>query len=203
MRYLLFFKPYRVLTDFTDPAGRATLADFVSMPGLFAAGQLDYDSEGLMVLTDDGRLAHTLTHPRHKLPKTYFVQVERVPNEAALAALRRGVPVKATLLAAAEVELLPEAPELPPRSQSPTALPRSLDDKTQSPGQGRGTPVTAWLRIVLREGKKRQIRHMTAAIGHPTLRLVRVAIGPLTARGLEPGQWRELTEHELADLRTA
>jgi len=186
MRYLIFFKPYNVLTDFTDPAGRRTLADYILTPGVQPAGRLDADSEGLMFLTDDGRLAHALTDPRFKLPKTYFVQVENVPDAAALNKLRRGVPVKGETTAPADVELLPAAPELPPRGV---------------PVRDNPAVPTAWLKIILREGKKRQIRHMTAAVGCPTLRIVRVAIGALTLRGLAPGQWRDLTPDELAALR--
>ena len=116
MRYLLFFKPYAVLSDFADPDGRPTLADYVLTPGVEPAGRLDADSEGLMLLTDDGRLAHALTDPSFKLPKTYFVQVERTPDAPALQKLRRGVLVKGQMTAPAEVELLPAAPELPPRA---------------------------------------------------------------------------------------
>jgi 23S rRNA pseudouridine2457 synthase len=186
MRYLIFFKPYAVLSDFADPDGRPTLADYILAPGVEPAGRLDADSEGLMLLTDDGRLAHALTDPTFKLPKTYFVQVERAPDAPALQKLRRGVLVKGEMTAPAEVELLPAAPELPPRAVPVLAHP---------------TIPTAWLKIVLREGKKRQIRHMTAAVGCPTLRIVRVAIGPLTLRGLDPGSWRDLTSDELTALR--
>jgi 23S rRNA pseudouridine2457 synthase len=186
MRYLIFFKPYAVLSDFADPEGRPTLADFILTPTLEPAGRLDADSEGLMLLTDDGWLAHALTDPRFKLPKTYFVQVENIPDASALQKLRRGVLVKGETTAPAEVELLPVAPELPPRAV---------------PVREHPTIPTAWLKIVLREGKKRQIRHMTAAVGYPTLRIVRVAIGSLTLRGLAPGQWRELTSDELTALR--
>ncbi len=190
MRYLLFFKPYNVLPGFTDPdgQGRPTLAQYIPVSAVYPAGRLDYDSEGLMLLTDDGKLAHQLTHPRHHLPKTYFVQVENIPTEAALAALRRGVMVKGELTAPAEVELLAHEPDLPPRPV---------------PIRYRANIPTAWLKVILREGRKRQIRHMTAAVGHPTLRLVRVAIGPLTLRGLAPGQWRDLDAHELIALRRA
>ncbi|MEJ5198897.1 MAG: pseudouridine synthase, partial [Anaerolineae bacterium] len=127
-------------------------------------------------------------HPRYHLPKTYFVQVENIPTEAALAALRKGVLVKGEMTAPAEVELLAEEPDLPPRAV---------------PIRYRANIPTAWLKMILREGRKRQIRHMTAAVGHPTLRLVRVAIGPLTLRGLAPGQWRDLDAHELAALHRA
>jgi len=186
MRYLIFFKPYDVLSDFTDAAGRPTLADYALTPGVEPAGRLDADSEGLMLLTDDGRLGHALTDPDFKLPKTYFVQVENTPDTPALNKLRRGVLIKGELTAPAEVELLRTAPELPPRSV---------------PVRDNPAVPTAWLKIILREGKKRQIRHMTAAVGYPTLRIVRVAIGPLTLRGLDPGQSRELTPDELAGLR--
>ncbi len=190
MHYLIFFKPYNVLPSFTDPEnqGRPTLAQYIAVPDVYPAGRLDYDSEGLMLLTDDGRLAHQLTHPRYHLPKTYFVQVENIPTEDALTALRQGVLVKGQKTAPAEVELLAAEPDLPPRP---------------IPIRVRATIPTAWLKMVLREGRKRQVRHMTAAVGHPTLRLVRVAIGPLTLRGLAPGQWRELDAAELAALRRA
>lgn len=190
MRYVLFFKPYNVLPSFTDPDGkdRPTLAHYIPIPDVYPAGRLDYDSEGLMLLTDDGALAHRLTHPRYHLPKTYFVQVENIPTAAALDALRQGVMVKGQMTAPAEVELLPNEPDLPPRPV---------------PIRYRADIPTAWLKIVLREGRKRQVRHMTAAVGHPTLRLVRVAIGPLTLRGLAPGRWRELTGDELDALRRA
>ena len=190
MRYLLFHKPYDVLPSFTDPDDeeRATLARFVPVAGVYAAGRLDRDSEGLMFLTDDGALAHRLTHPRYHLPKTYLVQVENIPQETALQALRRGVLVKGKRTGPAEVELLAGEPDLPPR---PTPI------------RCRANIPTAWLKLVLREGRKRQIRHMTAAVGHPTLRLVRVAIGPQTLDGLAPGQWRDLTDVELATLRNA
>jgi len=183
-RYLLANKPYDVLSEFNDPEDRPTLADFVSVPGLEPAGRLDQDSEGLLVLTDDGELAHQLTHPDYHLPKTYLVQVEGVLPADALQRLRQGVSVKGETTDAAEVELLERAPDLPPRA-------RPVRDDLE----------TSWLRMVIREGKKRQIRHMTAAVGHPTLRLVRVAIGPITLRGLAPGEWRDMEESELARLR--
>lgn len=186
-RYIRFFKPYDVLADTGDPEGqgRPTIADYVRVPSVFPAGRLDRDSEGLLLLTDDGALAHHLTHPRYHLPKTYFVQVENVPDRAGLAMLRAGVLVKGARTAPAEVELLSSAPDLPPR-----AVP--IRDQASIP--------TAWLKVILREGRKRQIRHMTAVIGCPTLRLVRVAIGPLTLRGLAPGEWREVESKELSAL---
>ena len=151
--------------------------------GVAPAGRLDYDSEGLMLLTDDGALAHRLTHPRYHLPKTYFVQVEQIPPEAALRALRQGVLVKGELTAPAEVDLLPRRAGVPARA-IPVSVPASVP--------------TAWLKLILREGRKRQIRHMTAAVGHPALRLVRVAIGPLTLRGLVPGKSRDMLPDELS-----
>lgn len=184
-RYLLFYKPYDVLSEFDDAEGRVTLRGFMPAAELSVAGRLDQDSEGLLLLTDDGELAHRLTHPDFHLPKTYLVQVEGVPSENALDALRRGVLVKGITTAAAEVELLANAPVLPSRS---------------TPVRENPAVTTAWLRMIIREGKKRQIRHMTAAVGHPTLRLVRVAIGPLTLRGLAPGEWRDITPEELGTL---
>ncbi len=185
-RTLAFYKPYGVLSCFTDPEGHATLADFISVPSVYPAGRLDYDTEGLLVLTSDGTLAHCITDPRHKLPKVYLVQVERVPNDAALASLRRGVLLKGRRTRPAEVELLAEAPDLPPRPV---------------PIRFRKSVPTAWLKVALREGQNRQIRRMTAAVGHPTLRLVRVAVGPVTLGDLQPGQWRELKGAEMAGLR--
>jgi len=177
-RYLLFHKPFNVLSSFTDPEGRATLADYVRVPGVYAAGRLDYDSEGLLLLSDDGPLIHRLTDPRHEHPKTYYVQLEGVVTEAAAAALRQGVLLRGQPTRPAQAEII-EDPGLPPR-----------------PVPVRAYHPTSWLKVVLREGQKRQLRRMTAAVGFPTLRLVRWAIGPLTLEGLAPGQWRELTAAE-------
>jgi 23S rRNA pseudouridine2457 synthase len=182
-RYLLVYKPYDVLSEFVDAEGRPTLAVFVPTTGLEPAGRLDQDSEGLLLLTDDGELSHRLTHPSYHVPKTYLVQVEGTPGRDAIDKLRRGVLVKGETTSAAEVELLEREPDLPAR-QPPV----------------RTDVETTWLRMVIREGKKRQIRHMTASVGHPTLRLVRVAIGPLTLRGLAPGEWRDVEGEELAKL---
>ena len=187
-RYLILYKPYAVLSAFTDPAGRATLADHVPVPDVYAAGRLDRDSEGLLFLTNDGWLAHRLTHPRHKQPKTYLVQVERIPDEQTLTDLRTGVVIRGQRTAPAQVTLLTKKPDLPPRTV---------------PIRYRANIPTAWLRIILREGRKRQIRHMTAAVDHPTLRLVRTGIGPLTLGDLQPGEWRELTRNELGELSRA
>lgn len=185
-RYLVLNKPYGVLCAFTDPEGRPTLADFVDVPGVYAAGRLDFDSEGLLLLTNDGWLIHRLGHPRYQHPKTYLAQVEWVPGAEALDALRQGVMVKGQRTAPAQVELLPDEPQLPPRTV---------------PIRYRKTVPTAWVRLVLTEGRKRQVRRMTAATGHPTLRLVRVGIGPVELGDLVPGAWRDLTPGELEALR--
>lgn len=186
-RYLALYKPFRVLTSFTDPdgAGRPTLGDYVPLEEIYAVGRLDYDSEGLMLLTDDGWLNHRLAHPDFEHPKTYLVQVEGIPDDEALEALRRGVTVKGERTLPAEVTRLAEAPDVPPRDP---------------PIRERRAIPTTWLRVVLREGRKRQLRHMTAAVGYPTLRLVRVAIGPIRLEGLLPGQWRHLSTAELDAL---
>jgi len=174
-----------VLTQFTDSSGRATLKDFVDVPGVYPVGRLDRDSEGLLLLTDDGGLAHRLTDPRFGHPRTYLAQVERVPDAEALFALRRGPLLADGPSLPVEATLLDEPPPLPDRLV---------------PIRFRKNVPTAWLRLVLREGRNRQVRRMTAAVGHPTLRLVRVAIGPITLDGLEPGQWRDLDTAECAAL---
>jgi 23S rRNA pseudouridine2457 synthase len=184
-RYIKIFKPYDVLTQFTDASGRKTLKDFVPLPGVYPAGRLDRDSEGVLLLTDDGRLARRLTDPRFEHPKTYVVQVERVPGPEALEALRRGVELADGLTRPAEAELLAEPPALPDRPV---------------PIRFRKNVPTAWLRLVLREGRNRQVRRMTARVGYPTLRLVRVAVGPVLLGDLAPGQWRDLSAEERAAL---
>jgi 23S rRNA pseudouridine2457 synthase len=186
-RYLLLNKPYNVLCAFTDPEGRPTLADFVDVPDVYAAGRLDLDSEGLLLLTGDGWLIHRMGHPRYRHPKVYLAQVEGVPNGEALAALRKGLVIKDRRTAPAQAELLSGEPDLPPRPV---------------PIRYRKTVPTSWLRMVLTEGRKRQVRRMTAAVGHPTLRLVRVGIGPLEIGSLQPGQWRDLQTEELDALQT-
>lgn len=175
-RLILLNKPYDVLCQFTDPAGRATLKDFVPVPGVYAAGRLDTDSEGLLLLTDDGALQHRIADPRHKLPKTYLVQVEGEPDEAALGALRRGLDLGDFHTRPCEARRLSEPDWLWPRDP---------------PVRFRKTVPTSWLEIVLREGKNRQVRRMTAKLGFPTLRLLRTAIGPWRLGALQPGQWRE------------
>ncbi len=187
MPSLAFFKPYGVVSHFTDPQGARTLADHISIPGVYAAGRPDKDSEGLLILTGDARLAARITDPRHRLEKTYLVQVERIPGEDVLVQLRQGVTVQGYRAQPARVELLADEPDLPPR------IP---------PIRFRKAVPVVWLRIAVHEGKKRQIRHMTAAVGHPTLRLVRVAIGPVTIEGLAPGEWRELSSREVRQLLT-
>ena len=186
-RALAFNKPYGVLPCFTDEQGRRTLAEFIAVPKVYAAGRLDLDSEGLMVLTSDGALAHYITDPQHKLPKVYLAQVECVPNEEALVELRQGVLLNGKRTRPAEVHLLPDPPNLPDR---PVAI------------RFRKSVSTSWLQITLREGLNPQVRRMTAAVGHPTLRLVRVAIGPIVLGELRPGQWRELTMEEMKQFRS-
>ena len=182
---IIFNKPYLVLPCFTDSDGRPTLADYIGLPGVYAAGRLDHDSEGLMILTSDGGLAHRITDPQHKLQKVYWAQVERIPGEEALHQLREGVLLSGTRTRPAEVRLLQQEPALPARPV---------------PIRFRKTVPTAWVEITLREGMNRQVRRMTAAVGHPTLRLVRVAIGPIVLADLQPGQWRALTAQEIALL---
>lgn len=174
---IVFNKPYGVLPCFTDPDGRPTLADYIDLPGVYAAGRLDQDSEGLMILTSDGSLSHRITDPRHKLPKVYLAQVERVPNDGVLDQLRAGVVLSGKRTRSAEVRLLSEAPQLPERSV---------------PIRFRKNVPTAWIELTLYEGMNRQVRRMTAAVGHPTLRLIRIAVGPIKLGDLQPGQWREL-----------
>jgi pseudouridine synthase len=184
-RTIALYKPYGVLCQFRDSSGRPTLAPLVPMAGVYAAGRLDSDSEGLLLLTDDGSLAHRLTDPRFAHPKTYLVQVERVPEAPALDALRAGVVLRDGQTRPAQVELLEKTPPLPDRL---------------APIRFRKTVPTAWLRLTIHEGRNRQVRRMTAAVGHPTLRLVRVAVGPVSLGDLAPGQWRELSGQERAAL---
>ncbi|TYZ06439.1 pseudouridine synthase [Hymenobacter lutimineralis] len=186
MRYVLLNKPYEVLTQFTDETGRQTLKDFVQIPNIYPVGRLDFDSEGLVLLTDDKQLQHRLSEPRFKVPKTYWAQVEGIPTEAALENLRRGVDLKTGYTSPAEVELLPEAPVLWERSK---------------PVRFRANIPTSWVQIRISQGMNRQVRKMTAAVGFPTLRLVRVSIADLNVEKLQPGQWRELTTAEVQALR--
>ena len=179
-RLILFNKPYGVLCQFTDrgTAGstRPTLSGFVDVSGVYPAGRLDLDSEGLLLLTDDGRLQARIADPKFKLPKTYLVQVEGDMGEAALEALRRGVRLKDGMTLPAQAE----------RIDDPALWPRD------PPIRVRKTVPDGWIRLTIREGRNRQVRRMTAAVGHPTLRLVRWGIGAWTVEGLAPGTWREV-----------
>jgi pseudouridine synthase len=186
-RTIVLFKPYDVLCQFSDVEGRDTLKAFVPIPGIYPVGRLDRDSEGLLILTNEGGLSHRLTDPRFAHPKTYLVQVERVPDPQAVEALRRGVELNDGRTRPAQVELLPGPPVLPDRSV---------------PIRFRKNVPTAWLRLTIQEGRNRQVRRMTAAVEHPTLRLVRIAIGPISLGDLAPGHWRELTGDELTSLRS-
>ncbi len=184
-RHLLLHKPYGVLSKFTDSEGRPTLADYVAESQVYPAGRLDMDSEGLLLLTSDGDLAHRLTSPFQKVFKTYLVQVERIPDEPALVGLREGVLVKGKRTRPAKVQLLQVEPDVYPRPV---------------PIRFRKSVPTAWLRMEIQEGMNRQIRRMTAQVGHPSLRIIRVAIGPIRLDSLAPGQWRELRTEELCGL---
>jgi 23S rRNA pseudouridine2457 synthase len=176
-RLILLNKPYDVLCQFTDGAGRRTLADLVPVPGVYPAGRLDRDSEGLVLLTGDGALQARIADPRHKLPKRYLVQVEGRPSPAALDALRRGVMLKDGPTLPAGAREIPAPADLWPRDP-PIRRRRSVPD--------------SWIELVLREGRNRQVRRMTAAVGLPTLRLIRWAVGDWTLDGLAPGDWREV-----------
>jgi 23S rRNA pseudouridine2457 synthase len=180
-----FWKPYGVLTKFTDEQGRPTLADYIPIPDIYAAGRLDMDSEGLLLLTNDARLNHRLTEPKFEHPRTYWVQVERIPDTNALDLLRQGVNLKEGRTRPAKVQRLEQPPDLPPRSV-PIRYRKNVPD--------------CWLEMILTEGRNRQVRRMTAAVGHPTLRLVRWAIGPITLAGLSPGEWQVLPAQAVAAL---
>lgn len=174
-RLILFNKPYGVLTQFTGGPGERTLAEFIKVPGVYAAGRLDKDSEGLLLLTDDGKLQAQISSPKFNKQKIYLVQVEGIPDDAALERLRRGVELNDGMTRPARVKRI-EAPELWPRDP-PVRFRKSVPD--------------SWISLGITEGRNRQVRRMTAAVGFPTLRLVRWAIGGWTVDGLAPGEWRE------------
>ncbi|MBC5995011.1 pseudouridine synthase [Pontibacter cellulosilyticus] len=186
MRYFILNKPYEVLTQFTDEAGRATLKDFVSVPNIYPVGRLDYDSEGMVLLTDDKTLQHRLSDPQFKVEKTYWVQVEGIPTDEALTRLRLGVVIKGTKTSPAKAQLLEEEPQVWERS---------------TPIRFRKNIPTSWLEIKISQGMNRQVRRMTAAVGYPTLRLIRPAIGQLTLGRLQPGEYRELNPEEVTQLK--
>ena len=188
-RLILLNKPFHVLCQFTDAEGRATLADYVPVPGVYAAGRLDYDSEGLVVLTDHGAIQHLIADPRHKLAKTYWVQVEGEPDDAALRRLEAGVVIAGETTRPARAR----------RIEAPGVWERVPPIRT------RKSIPTAWIELEIREGRNRQVRRMTAAVGHPTLRLIRRSVGPWSLRSLGPGQWAEVPcpENRAAFLRLA
>ena len=174
-RLLRFNKPYGVLSQFTPEGRWRGLQDFIDVPGVYVAGRLDADSEGLLLLTDDGALQARISDPRHKMEKTYWVQVEGIPDEAALQALRQGVQLGDGPTLPARVRRLEPPPALWERDP-PIRVRQNIPD--------------CWIELIIREGRNRQVRRMTAAVGHPTLRLVRAAIGPYALDGLEPGCWQ-------------
>ena len=173
-RLILLNKPYLVLCQFTDAEGRPTLANYLSIPDVYPAGRLDHDSEGLVLLTDHGPLQHLIADPRHKLPKTYWVQVEGEPTPEAIQRLRQGVELKDGRTRPAQAQRM-DPPDIWPRTP---------------PIRERKHIPTTWLSLTITEGRNRQVRRMTAAVGYPTLRLIRWAVGPWTLEGLAPGEWR-------------
>jgi len=186
-RYIVLNKPYGVICQFTDKAGKDTLSGFGSFPeDVYPAGRLDAESEGLVLLTNDGKLKHRLLDPLYRHPRKYLIQVEGIPSLEALERLREGVTVEKRKTLPAEVEILPEEPPL---------LPRKV------PVRYRKNIPTSWLGITLYEGRNRQVRKMTAAVGYPTLRLVRISIGSLDLGGLRPGEKRDLSPEEIENLR--
>lgn len=199
--FIIFYKPYNVLSQFTEDIvpgsklfspgenvqamDRKTLKNYIPIAGIYPVGRLDRDSEGLMLLTNHGGVQHRLSDPRYAHPRTYWVQIERIPRVEALDQLRQGVTIKGYRTLPCEVEYLPDEIVLPSR---------------HPPIRFRKSVPTAWLVMTLREGKNRQVRRMTAAVGHPTLRLIRVSLGPLTLGNLSPGQWRYATSAERQKL---
>jgi 23S rRNA pseudouridine2457 synthase len=187
--YILLHKPFGTICQFSPEGGHPTLATLGPFPvDVYPAGRLDTDSEGLVLLTNDNDLKHRMMEPRFAHPRTYLVQVEGIPGAEALESLRRGVLVRGRVTAPAEAELLDPPPDIPSRS---------------TPIRARKEIPTSWIRLVLREGKNRQVRRMTAAVGHPTLRLIRTALGRVTIAGLAPGAWRVLSSAEVETLRAS
>jgi 23S rRNA pseudouridine2457 synthase len=182
-RYLVFYKPFEVLSQFTDTKGRQTLKEYIHVGRVYAAGRLDYRSEGMLLLTDDGALIHRLTSPRYEHPKTYLAQVEGLVSEKAIRRLNEEIVLPGLQTKTARARIILN-PHLPPR---PTPV--------------RNYHPTTWMEIILQEGKKHQVRRMTAAVGYPTLRLVRIAIGSLKLGQLNPGEWRYLTPEEIRSLK--
>jgi len=176
-RIILFNKPYGVISQFSADGKHATLKDYIPIPGVYPAGRLDTDSEGLLILTDDGALQHRISHPRHKLAKTYWAQVEGIPDDSALNQLRKGVDLGDFVTKPAKARLIDEPPGLWQRDP---------------PIRFRQSIPTAWIELTIWEGKNRQVRRMTAKVGFPTLRLIRASIGDWTLDGLVTGQWREI-----------
>jgi 23S rRNA pseudouridine2457 synthase len=182
-RYIIFYKPYGVLSQFTqDTPTRSTLKDYIDVPNVYPVGRLDWDSEGLLLLTNHGQLQYRMSHPKFGHERTYWVQVERIPDELALKQLQIGVEIQDYRTKPAKVRLLAEEPQLPERNP---------------PIRFRKNIPTAWIEMLLTEGKNRQVRKMTAKVGFPTLRLIRVAIAHLQLNTLQPGEWRDLTADEL------
>lgn len=180
--YIAFHKPYEVLSQFTDPAGRVTLKDYINLPGVYAAGRLDYRSEGLLILSDDGRFIQRLADPRFEHSKVYLAQIEGIPTEEEVTRLQESILLPGLQTRLVQAQISPD-PGFPPRSKPV-----------------RPYHATTWLRLVLKEGKKHEARRLTAAIGYPTLRLVRTEIGPVCLGDLQPGHLRRLTKKEISAI---